>query len=132
MDFPAVKVKPLLSITAEDHQMVRELFFQHIYRPPLFRADTEARRRELLQSFLSSLIKVPIFWLREDYERSKYSLRHSLIIYYSNGNEIKELQAAFTDFMITLTDTGDSYAFLEQTSKGAVVRWVIFNPRSPW
>lgn len=132
MDFPAVKVKPLLSITAEDHQVVRELFLQHIYRPPLFRADTEARRREELQSFLSSLIKVPIFWLREDYERSRYSLRHSLIIYYSNGDEIKKLQAAFTDFVITLTDTGDSYAFLEQTAKGEVVRWVVFNPRSEW
>lgn len=33
-DYPAVKVKPLLSITAEDHQMLRELFLQQIYRSP--------------------------------------------------------------------------------------------------
>lgn len=46
--------------------------------------------------------------------------------------EIKELQSDFTDFFFTLTDTGDSYAFLEQRAQGVRLRWMVFNPRSPW
>lgn len=128
------KAKPLLRLTDEERKRFIELFFSSRYQAPVFRADTDERKRQLCEQFLTTILKVPVFWYYEEYDHGvmRGSIDGWVNIVCSTGETIREMQTPRADCTVTITDQCDSYAIIELAESGPIIHSVVFNPRSQW